>query len=109
MSKFYFIPEQMLKNQKLQVRIEPFNSFMLTGTEKDWTKKIDTTEILQNYEGLPSKIIFSYNNDEEDYCLNTYLSQTTNEYGSMTISLPVVFDNVIVLSEFKVAVTPDAS
>jgi len=75
------------------LRIEPFNSFMLTGTEKDWTKKIDTTEILQNYEGLPSKIIFSYNNDEEDYCLNTYLSQTKKEYGSMTIELPVDYIN----------------
>ena len=86
---FNLICEQ--RGQKL--KIEPFNSFMLTGTEKDWTTKVDTTEILQNYEGLPSKIIFSYNNDEEDYCLNTYLSQTKKEYGSMTIELPVDYIN----------------
>jgi hypothetical protein len=76
---FNLVSEQ--KGQKLL--IEPFNSFMLTGTEKNWTKKIDTTEIVQNYEGLPSKIIFKYNNDDEDYCLNTYKTQTGNDYGRL--------------------------
>ena len=78
-----------------KLKIEPFNAFMLTGAVKDWTDKIDTTQILQNYEGLPSKIIFKYNNDTEDYCLNTYKAQTGDDYGSMTVELPVDHINEI--------------
>tara|TARA_R100001443_G_scaffold2640_5_gene8666 strand:+ start:7867 stop:10275 length:2409 start_codon:yes stop_codon:yes gene_type:complete len=79
----------VIENRDGVLKIEPYNNFITTGTAKDWSGKIDTTEILQNYERVPSKITWRYNNDEDDSVLNQYKAQTGEEYGSMTVNLPV--------------------
>ena len=77
------------------LKIEPFNEFMLTGNTKNWTQKIDVTETVQNYENLPSKITWKYNNDEDDAKLTTYKNEVKEDYGSMTIQLPVDYINEV--------------
>jgi hypothetical protein len=77
------------------LKIEPFNDFLQTGTTKNWTEKIDTTETVQNYENLPSKITWLYNNDEDDAKLTTYKNLTGEDYGSMRIQLPVDYINEV--------------
>lgn len=79
----------VIENRNGILKIEPYNSFITSGNSKDWSSKIDTTEILQNYERVPSQITWRYNNDADDAKLNEYLTKTGKEYGSMTIDLPV--------------------
>ena len=79
----------VIENRDGILKIEPYNNFITSGSEKDWSDKIDNTEILQNYERVPSKITWRYNNDEDDAKLNQYKAATGEEYGSMTIDLPV--------------------
>ncbi len=99
---FNLVCEQ--KGQKL--KIEPFNDFMQTGTTKDWSKKIDSKEIVQNYEQVPSKIIWKYNNDKDDARLTKYFTETGQEYGSMVVQMPVdyVKEQVIKLDVFSAMV-----
>jgi len=86
----------LVVEQRGQVlKIEPFNDFMLTGETKNWTDKIDVTETVQNYENLPSKITWKYNNDEDDAKLTTYKNEVGQDYGSMTIQLPVDYINEV--------------
>jgi hypothetical protein len=79
----------VIENRNGILKIEPYNSFITSGNSRDWSSKIDTTEILQNYERVPSQITWRYNNDADDAKLNEYLTKTGEEYGSMTIDLPV--------------------
>ena len=79
----------VIENRNGVLKIEPYNTFIASGSSKNWSSKIDTTEILQNYERVPSQITWRYNNDDEDAKLNQYKANTGEEYGSMTIQLPV--------------------
>ena len=79
----------VIENRNGILKIEPYNDFIKGGTTKHWSNKIDTTEILQNYERIPSKITWSYSNDENDVNLNTYKNYTDEDYGSITIQIPV--------------------
>ncbi len=79
----------VIENRNGILKIEPYSTFIASGSSKDWSSKIDTTEIVQNYERVPSKITWRYNNDEDDAMLNQYKAVTGEEYGSMTIELPV--------------------
>ena len=99
---FNLVCEQ--NGQKL--KIEPFNDFMQTGTTKDWSKKIDSKEIVQNYEQVPSKITWKYNNDKDDARLTKYFTETGQEYGSMVVQMPVdyVKEQVIKLDVFSAMV-----
>ena len=56
-------------------------------------KKIDTKEIIQNYEGIPSSITWSYNNDEDDHALNTYRAGTGQEYGTFELTLQTDYND----------------
>ena len=99
---FNLVSEQ--RGQKLF--IEPFNDFMQTGTTKNWSTKVDSTEIVQNYEKVPSKITWKYNNDKDDSRLKKYEQETAQEYGSMTVNLPVDYidEKVIKLDVFSAMV-----
>ena len=79
----------VIENRNGILKIEPYSDFISSGSSKDWSSKIDTTEIVQNYERVPSKITWRYNNDEDDAVLNSYKAATGDEYGSMSINLPV--------------------
>jgi hypothetical protein len=79
----------VIENRNGILKIEPYNDFIKGGTTKHWSNKIDTTQILQNYERIPSKITWSYSNDENDVNLNTYKNQTDEDYGSISIQIPV--------------------
>ena len=79
----------VIENRNGILKIEPYNDFITSGRSKDWSSKIDITEIVQNYERVPSKITWRYNNDEDDVKLNQYKAATGKEYGAMTIELPV--------------------
>ena len=79
----------VIENRNGVLKIEPYSTFITSGSSKDWSSKIDITEIVQNYERIPSKITWRYNNDEDDAKLNQYKAGTGEEYGSMTIELPV--------------------
>ena len=79
----------VIENRDGILKIEPYNDFITSGSSKDWSSKIDITEIVQNYERVPSKITWRYNNDEDDLVLNAYKQTTGDEYGSMSINLPV--------------------
>ena len=79
----------VIENRDGILKIEPYNDFITSGSSKDWSSKIDITEIVQNYERVPSKITWRYNNDEDDAVLNSYKAATGDEYGSMSINLPV--------------------
>jgi len=68
-----------------QLKIEPYNDYIATGTTLDWTKKADLTEVVNIYTDLPSKLTFRYNNDEDDHSLNTYKKNAGIEYGRMDI------------------------
>ena len=68
-----------------QLKIEPYNDYIATGTTLDWTKKADLTEVVNIYTDLPSKLTFRYNNDEDDHALNTYRKYAGIEYGRMDI------------------------
>ena len=68
-----------------QLKIEPYNDYIATGTTLDWTKKADLTEVVNIYTDLPSKLTFRYNNDEDDHSLNTYRKYAGIEYGRMDI------------------------
>ena len=74
------------------ILIEPYpdvfgdNPTAVTPTERDWTNKVDFSSIEYKPIDLKSKITLKYENDEADYNLRFYQSQTTVEYGSIEIN-----------------------
>lgn len=70
------------------LKIEPYSEFVNHPSPTsgvDWTHKIDETEVVQNYEDMPSQITWRYNNDEDDVMLNRYQSATGQEYGAFVL------------------------
>ncbi len=85
-TKLFNLYVDTTENDK-ELKIEPYNDYVADGTTLDWTSKADYTQVVSIYQDLPSKIDFSYNNDEDDYALNQYKKNAGVDYGSYSLTL----------------------
>jgi hypothetical protein len=83
--KFNLVVEPV-PNKKNLLSIEPYNEWIDTGRERDWTDKVDRDtrfEIIHPVIEQPKNILFS--DEEDDDYLNLYTRQTFNiTYGQYT-------------------------
>tara|TARA_R110002020_G_scaffold382865_1_gene593534 strand:+ start:38 stop:2893 length:2856 start_codon:yes stop_codon:yes gene_type:complete len=87
------IPQPQNPNNIL---IEPYEDVFIdnpNGTtlldrsiQHDWTHKIDIDDIDLKPLDLKKSIVFSYEIDEEDYCLSVYKNKLNYEYGAKEIN-----------------------
>ena len=68
-----------------EILIEPFSDFVATGSRLDWTNKVDRDTHKRIFVETPNKIVFTFNNDTDDYVLTTYKEEVGQDYGSMVI------------------------
>jgi len=67
------------------LRIEPFSQFMAKGSVLDWTKKVDIEQSKIKQIKVPKRIEFRMAEDEDDYYLNLYKTNTNQVYGEQII------------------------
>jgi hypothetical protein len=74
------------KDNPTNLLIEPYNDIFITNSDSeqlDWTKKIDVSEIKLTPLDLSSSVKFTYEDDENDYCLKKYKGATNGYlYGT---------------------------
>ena len=69
------------------LKIEPYEEYIETGVVHDWTKKVNIEEAKQEYIDIPSTLLLTYNNDENDLLLKQYREQIGIPYGSFKVYL----------------------
>lgn len=80
------------ENNPKKLLIQTFNDFVAAGTEHDWSKKVDRSEMNQDMFDLPRKLTFAMARDDEDYFLNFYEGILGKEYGIQEINIDVETD-----------------
>ena len=89
---FNLIIEPDANNPK-KIKIEPFNDYVAAGNERNWTDKVDRSEIKQDMFDLPRKITFAMAEDDDDYFLSNYEAIVGKEYGIQEVNIDVETDN----------------
>ena len=96
------------------LRIEPYSDIFLTNTNStqyNWTDKVDISEINLKPLDLKKKIIFSYEEDEDDYAIGVYKKATSGYlYGTKEIDGSTAIGNQssILTGEEEIIATPFA-
>jgi hypothetical protein len=103
----------VLKEEEI-LRIEPYKDIFLTNdnsTKRNWTDKVDISEITLKPLELVRKIRFTYEDDEEDYSLNVYKKATSGYlYGTKNLdgSTATASQVSILTGEEEIIATPFA-
>ena len=96
------------------LRIEPYSDIFLTNTNStqyNWTDKVDISEINLKPLDLKKKVIFSYEEDEDDYAIGVYKKATSGYlYGTKQIDGSTAIGNQssILTGEEEIIATPFA-
>lgn len=79
-------PDKLVEKQ---LNISPFNDYVASGVEHNWSDKVDRSEIKQTMFDLPSKILFAMAEDSSDFYHEVYKQSVGKEYGSQEVLLDV--------------------
>ena len=96
------------------LRIEPYDTIFRdfdNATQRNWTDKVDISEIILKPLELVRKIRFTYEDDEEDYSLNVYKKATSGYlYGTKNLdgSTATASQVSILTGEEEIIATPFA-
>ena len=103
----------VLKEEDI-LRIEPYDTIFRdfdNATQRNWTDKVDISEIILKPLELVRKIRFTYEDDEEDYSLNVYKKATSGYlYGTKNLdgSTATASQVSILTGEEEIIATPFA-
>ena len=103
----------VLKEDEI-LRIEPYEAIFLDNdntTKRNWTDKVDISEITLKPLELVRKVRFTYEDDEDDYSLNVYKKATSGYlYGTKNLdgSTATISQISILTGEEEIIATPFA-
>ena len=103
----------VLKEDEI-LRIEPYADIFLDNdntTKRNWTDKVDISEITLKPLELVRKVRFTYEDDEDDYSLNVYKKATSGYlYGTKNLdgSTATISQISILTGEEEIIATPFA-
>jgi len=77
--------------------IEPYDTFISNAKTLDWTKKINSNEMVIEPIEIPKRIEFKHALEDDDYMKNRYNKANTIDYGSQVLEFDVDNDEIKII------------